>query len=161
LIYLLPLGIGCQSLTRAAIERSQTRFLSQFSLQTTIENVSGAAGLDCARFGAGGGIGATSGSIGTSRVSNSQYSSAAREMEESQPFQERSYMESLKSEIERQIQSTGAEIKAGTLNDNGFQIEYAEVRRQGTVKASGQRQGRFCIVTSKIEEKNGKEKELC
>jgi len=42
----------------------------------------------------------------------------------------------------------------GTLNENSFQIEYAVVKMHGTVPVSGQRQGRYYIVTSNIEENN-------
>src|SRR2546423_3223558 len=65
------LGIGCKSLSRAAIQASQSAFLAQFSLPNTLVNLN-APGLDCSKFGEGGGIGASAGGIGSGRVSHSQ-----------------------------------------------------------------------------------------
>jgi len=62
-------GVGCKSLTRAAIQSSQSAFLSQFSLQKTLANVN-APGLDCSKFGSGGGIGGSS--AGSDRISQSR-----------------------------------------------------------------------------------------
>src|SRR5437870_1235391 len=80
-------AIGCKSLSRAAIQASQSEFLSHFSLQKTITNTA-TPGLDCSKFGPGGGIGSSSGGIGSNRVSHTHsYSfSVGCEISESAQF---------------------------------------------------------------------------
>src|SRR5262245_55673747 len=124
LLVFLPglFGIGCKSLTNAAIQASQTKFLSQFSLSTTISNLH-TPGLDCTKIGPGGGIGSRSGGIG-GQVSHSQSVSITCEIASSEPFQERLFMRSLKSEVERQIQSSGGTMQgSGMCSESGLRVE--------------------------------------
>ena len=70
-------------------------------------------------------------------------------------FQEAEFIQSLKTEIERQIQSSGAQIKGSWLSGRkGIQLEYAEGKIQGKVEISGQRKAGTYIVTTNIEENN-------
>ena len=153
LVLLLNLA-GCKSLARSAIQASQSAFLSQFSLPKTLAKVN-APGLDCSKFGEGGGIGGSTGGIGSGHVSHSQSYSAFCGIERPEQFQEASFIQSLKTEIERQLQSSGAQIKGSSLSgSNGFEIEYAEGKIHGKAEISGQRQESNYIVTTKIEENN-------
>jgi hypothetical protein len=148
------LGIGCKSLTRSAIQASQSAFLAQFSLPKTLVTIN-APGLDCSKFGEGGGIGASAGGKGSGGVSHSQSHSTFCGIERPEGFQEAGFIQSLKTEIERQIQSSGAQVRGSRYSGgNGFQIEYAEGKIQGKVEITGQRQESTYIVTTNIEENN-------
>jgi hypothetical protein len=155
LVFLLTsLGTGCKSLSRAAIQASQSAFLAQFSLPKTRANVK-APGLDCSKFGEGGGIGGSAGGVGSGRVSHSQSHSTFCGIERPEQFEEAGFIQSLKAEIERQIQSNGAQVQGSRLSgSNGFQIEYAEGKIQGKVEMTGQRKESTYIVTTNVEENN-------
>ena len=154
ILILNSLGIGCKSLSRAAIQASQSAFLAQFSLPKTLANVH-APGLDCSKFGEGGGMGASAGGIGSGRASHSQSHSTFCGIERPEQFQEAGFIQLLKIEIERQLQSTGAQVQGSHLaGSSGFKIEYAAGKIQGKVEISGQRRESTYIVTTNIEENN-------
>ena len=153
-LLLNSLGTGCKSLSRAAIQASQSAFLAQFSLPKTLANVK-APGLDCSKFGEGGGLGGSAGGIGSGRVSHSQSHSTFCGIVRPEQFEETGFIQSLKAEIERQIKSNGAQVQGSRLSgSNGFQIEYAEGKIQGKVEITGQRKESTYIVTTNVEENN-------
>src|SRR5829696_7365036 len=142
LVLLLNLaGIGCKSLTHAGIQASQSAFLAQFSLQKTLANVN-ATGLDCSKFGSGGGIGGSSGGVGSGRVSHSQSHTIFCGIEQPAQFQEAGFIQLLKTEIERQIKSTGGHIQGSSnSSSDGFQVEYTDGKIHGKVEMTGQIKG--------------------
>ena len=152
LLLLNLVGIGCKSLTRATIQASQSAFLTQFSLQKTFA-ITATPGLDCSKFGVGGGIGSSAGGLGSGGVTHSQSFTVSCEISGSEPFKESQVFLSLKSEIKRQIQATGMQLKGSAYSTNdGFQIEYAEGKIRGKVQISGQRNERYYSVTARIDE---------
>ena len=147
-------GINCKPLTRAAIKASQSAFLAQFSLQKTVANVN-TPGLDCSKFGEGGRMGGSAGGVGSDSISHNQSYTIFCEIERSGELQEGVLIQSLKSEIDRQIQSTGGQIQGSTTSGNrGFQIEYVEGKIHGKVEMSGQKKESYYIVTTNVEESN-------
>ena len=153
LVLLLNL-VGCKSLSQAAMQASQSAFLSQFSLSKTLARVN-APGLDCSRFGEGGGIGGSAGGIPSGHDSHSQSDSTVCSIERPEQFDEARFIESLKTEIEAQIKSTGAQIKRSTLSGRtGFQIEYVDGKISGLAEIFGGRYQNTYAVTTKIEENN-------
>ena len=155
LVILLNLAaIGCKSLTSTAIKASQSAFLTQFSLHKTVANIN-APGLDCSKFGEGGGIGGSAGGVGSDSVSHNQSYTIFCEIEGSGQFQEAGLIQSLKSEIDRKIQSAGAQIQGSTTSSNrGFQIEYVEGKIHGKVEMLGEKKESYYIVTVNVEERN-------
>jgi len=153
ILLLNSVGIGCKSLTRTATQSTQSRFLSQFSLQKIVGSQA-TRGLDCSIATEGYGMGASAGGIGFDRVSHDQSHTTVCEIKESGIFKEGEFTQLLKSEIEKQVQKTGGEIQgSGISGSKGFYIEYAEGNIHGKVEVSFQRDGRYYSVTARIEEK--------
>jgi len=70
-------------------------------------------------------------------------------------FQEAGFIQTLKSEVERQIQSTGAQVRrSAKFGDNGFQVEYTAEKIQGKVAMYGEKKECHYIVTTRVEESN-------
>lgn len=102
-----------------------------------------------------GGGGGSSRKIGTGGVSHSQSHTTACQIEESVQFQESGFILLLNSEIERQIQSTGIQVKGSSLSgSNGFEVEDRDGKLQGKVELTGERKESYYIVTIKIDENN-------
>ena len=150
LLYLA--GTGCNSLTSKAIEPSQSGFLAQFSLQKTVANVS-TPGLDCSKLQPPELPSMPSPSPNSDRLSNSQLYVAFCEIERIEQFQEAGFIQSISSEVERQIQSTGAQVQGSTkFGSKGFQVEYEAEKIKGKVKMSVEKQESNYIVKIEIEE---------
>jgi hypothetical protein len=156
LVLLLNLvGIGCKSPAPEDIQSFPSEFLTQFSLRKTVDNVS-PPGLNCSELMPlirPREMPPISPSPNSVRLSQMEFYAAlcdARRLEQSQ---EAGFILSLKSEVERQIHSTGAQVQGSMeIDNNGFQVEYAAEKIHGRVVMFGGKKECHYVVTTRIEE---------
>jgi hypothetical protein len=165
LLLLVPLltlvGIGCKSPAPEDIQSPPSAFLAQFSLDKVVANVS-PPGLNCSD------LRAPlikpelpppelspmhSSSPKSVRLSYDQFYAALCEVGRIEQFQGAEFIQSLKSEVERQIQSAGAQVRGSTeFSDNAFKVEYTAEKIQGKLIMFGKKKECHYIVTTLVEE---------
>jgi len=154
LIVLMPnlLGAGCRPFTRAADQSTQSAFLSQFSFQRTAWGVK-SGGIDCQVSGAGNGMAATAGT-GPGGITHSQTTTISCEVHGSAGVDESEVLHSLKSDVEKQIQDSGARILGSGFGSDRFHIDYVDGSIRGRVVISGQPGERYYSLTARVDETN-------
>ncbi|MEW6207487.1 MAG: hypothetical protein AB1631_03915 [Acidobacteriota bacterium] len=133
---------------------SQSRFLSAFSIDESVRST-GYAGIN--HSGPGGSIGGSSGGVGE-RGADVRLSSATGFMiNEAGGFDEREFMETLRTQIKKEIEDSGGSVTAsGSQEPNEFYFDYRSSSIEGRITISGSRRGSYYSLKANVEENSRK-----
>ena len=147
LIAILVINGGCSFL----IHLSSSSFLSNFSLEDLVKENRSPSGMACAKGGMGGGGGDIS-SIGRH---TSNYKSSSFSCQIDPAFDEADFMASLKTDVEKEIKGSGANvIDQGSSDPAEFYFEYREGAVRGRINISGKKGGaNYYSLQASIDEK--------
>jgi hypothetical protein len=149
IIFILTTG-GCK------MQMPQSKFLSAFSLDKSVRNT-GFAGINPS--GPSGGIGGSSGGIGVHGTDAHHSSSTGFMINEAgdDGFDEREFMESLKSQIKKEIEENGGSVTAsGSRESSEFYFDYKSGSSEGRITVSGSRRGSYYSLKADADESSQK-----
>jgi hypothetical protein len=136
----------------AFMNLSSSSFLSSFSLEELVKQNSSPSGMICAKGGMGG-DGSAVGSVGRQQSSINKTSSFSCQISAGS-FDETAFVESLKADVEQEINRSGAKIVKRGLNPAGFFFEYSEGGILGRISIDGKRSGtNYYSLVAKLDEK--------
>ena len=141
---------------------NQSNFSMNFSLEKAAKQT-GYSNMNCSSGGGGGGggggISAGTGGFGFGGGSSQYHSSVSlscgvQDAPATASFDESQFLTLLKSELEKEIQTSGALIReSGKSSSNAFYFAYEAKSIRGRIDISGMRQGAYYTLSSAIDEK--------
>jgi hypothetical protein len=131
----LLINCGCSTL----LHHSSSSFLANFSLEDLVKKDRSPSGMICAK-GAMGGDGGGVWSVG--RRQSSSYKNSSFSCQVDPTFEGAAIIASLKADVEREINSSGAKvINQGSSDPAGFYFEYRQGGILGRIDILGKKSG--------------------
>ena len=151
LVMAVLIATGC-AVTRA----EQSSFFSKFSLSRLIGK--GNARPLCNAVGGGGGEESSGSSTGSFQERKWESLRCGIKSDDAGRFDEAAVIKSLRENIEREIQASGAQIDdGGDIDGGGFHVEYSSESMQGRIDITGKKTGEeYYDLKAVLEEKSRK-----
>ena len=150
-------GLGCS----AFMNFTQSSFFRDFSLRQLVEKNGSRAGLICSQggIGGGGGGGRSSGGGKEFHLHKSESFTCRIKTAEGEQFNETEFITSLREDIEKEIEASGAKIvDRGAVDTGSFYFQYLIGEIQGRANISGKRvRDDYYSVKAELDERNREE----
>ncbi|HEY7544313.1 MAG TPA: hypothetical protein VID27_05495 [Blastocatellia bacterium] len=135
----------------------QSKFLSAFSLDKSVRNT-GYAGIS--HSGPSGGISGITGGVEQSGAKTIHHSSSTGFMINEAgdaKFDEREFIEALKTQIKKEIEASGGAVTAsGSRESSEFYFDYKSGSSEGRITVSGSRRGSYYSLKADADESSQK-----